>query len=230
MRRLTVVLALALFACEDEAGLPTPDAAPAARDAGDPSDAGPPVDAGETDVRDADVDDTGPPDAGSGTPDAAAPDAAPMDADVDDAGEPHDAGSLADSGASADAGAPPDAGSAVDAGVPCTPAVPGLSCDPVAQCGCPRAQACLVVDATGQVACSPVFGLRLPGQACNARDPCIPGSVCVAPVGGGILQCRRLCDAQTCPANERCEVLRNFTPPMGACLPSTVSGGAYFGP
>lgn len=155
-------------------------------------------------------------------------DSGPRDLGTADAGAPDeglaDAG-LADAGSDGALDMGPADGGEIDAG-PCI-APPGAACDPVRRTGCPDGEACIVVDATGSVECRATFGERGIGTSCRAGAECVPGGVCVVPSGGGILQCRQLCETTV---HETCTRIRDFPECLGVFFPSTISGGTYFGP
>lgn len=98
---------------------------------------------------------------------------------------------------------------------------PVNDCDPLdtSACADQPGMACLIVDPTGSVACTPE-GSGTSGQACNASAHCSGGFACVAN------ECRRLCRAvqgggePSCPAAEGVCVHYNRDPAgVGECTP-----------
>jgi hypothetical protein len=77
----------------------------------------------------------------------------------------------------------------------CTPRLPDAACDAVAQCGCPKGEACAITREAAKVsaACAPWSGDKQDDAPCKEDAECAPGYVCQ--FGG---TCSRLCtdDAQ----------------------------------
>ncbi len=97
---------------------------------------------------------------------------------------------------------------------------PVNDCDPLDSnaCSATPGQACLIVDPTGNVACTPE-GTGTAGDACSGSVHCSRGFACVAE------QCRRLCRAisggePACPSEEGVCVHYNRDPAgVGECTP-----------
>jgi hypothetical protein len=101
---------------------------------------------------------------------------------------------------------------------------PGVTCDPVAACGCAPELAC-TYGATGVAACGPAGALEH-GERCSAPTDCVAGAQCVPRVvfggaAGSYSECRVLCRAEgDCPGGAACEVELAGTTTTAACARS----------
>ena len=86
----------------------------------------------------------------------------------------------------------------------CTPLLADAHCDPVAQCGCPKEQACAVARDAKPVsaACLPWTGTKRDEGACKADADCAAGYVCRT---GGT--CARLCNDDSACSRGACRPL-----------------------
>lgn len=95
----------------------------------------------------------------------------------------------------------------------CAPQLPQARCDPVAQCGCPKAEVCAITRDSEKVsaACSAWKGQKRDDASCKDDAECAPGYVCQ--LGGS---CSRLCndDAQ-CGGRWCLPVVLNSQPSAG---------------